>query len=108
MSHFTNDLSDNSVSTALDQLVMDMTKEYGNFSKKEVYENLIRLSPYHLPMHVSQNRPITDLLICCEEQYNFKYHSRKMIAKLREVYASDPLYAFFREFPSKMYTEDQI
>lgn len=69
---------------------------------------LIRLSPYHLPMHVRYNRPVSDLLICCEEQNTLKYHSRKMTAKLREIYASDPLYSFYREFPSKMYTDEQI
>jgi hypothetical protein len=59
------------------------------------------LSPYHLPMQI---KPVTDIFLCCEEQHKYKYHSRKMIAKLREVYAYDPMFAFYREFSSKMYS----
>lgn len=86
---------------------MQAIKEFGNFTNRETYRNMLSLSPYHLPMDKANYRPITDLLICCEDNPH-KYHARKMIAKLREVYAKEPLYAFFREFGSKMYTEDQI
>jgi hypothetical protein len=30
-----------------------------------------------------------------------------MIAKLREVFNADPIYAFYREFPDKMFTQEQ-
>ena len=64
-------------------------------------------SPYHMPMIMTENRPITDILLCCDTKSPYKYHARKMIAKIRETSAYDPLYAFYREFPDKMYSEEQ-
>ena len=52
-------------------------------------------------------RPITDMLLCVDEDDPFKYQSRKMISKMRDIFRDDPLYAFYREFPSKMYSQEQ-
>lgn len=41
------------------------------------------MSPYHIPM---PHRPITDLLLCTDVDDPFKYHSRKMVCKLRDIY----------------------
>jgi hypothetical protein len=55
-----------------------------------------------------ENRPMTDLLISVDEELGKeRYHARKMVAKLRDVYNHKPLYAFYREFSSKMYSESQ-
>ena len=53
-----------------------------------------------------QNRPITDLIFCTDVNDKMKYHSRKMICKLRDIFGEEPLYSFYREFPEKMYTEE--
>ena len=52
-------------------------------------------------------RPITDLLFCVDQDDPFKYHSRKMISKLRDIYNREPLYAFYREFPEDMFSPAQ-
>ena len=51
-----------------------------------------------------QNRPITDFLFCTDTDDSVKYHSRKMLCKIRDIFNEDPLYAFYREFPQQMYT----
>jgi hypothetical protein len=53
------------------------------------------------------NRPITDLLLCVDAEDPLKYHSRKMVCKLRDIYQKEPLYAFYREFSARMYTQEQ-
>lgn len=60
-----------------------------------------------MPLDVSQNRPISDIMITTDLQSPLKYHSRKMICKLREACVTDPLYAFYREFDSQMFSEEQ-
>lgn len=99
---FMHDLS----SDQLDRQTREAIKEFGNFAKPEDYRAILNLSPYHLPVDPSM-RPITDLLICCGDNPS-KYHARKMVARIREVFAHDPLFAFYREFGSKMYTDEQI
>jgi hypothetical protein len=81
--------------TELTELEHSAKVEFG--TKNEDY----LLSPYHLPMI---NRPITDLLFCTDENDPLKYHSRKMVCKIRDIFKEEPLYAFYREFPTKMYT----
>lgn len=90
---------------------MQAIKEFGDFAKMDAYGRIVNLSPYYMPldaMVAKKNRPITDLLICCEEDDPLKYHSRKLVAKLRESYAQDPLYCFYREFAAKMYSDNHI
>lgn len=77
-------------------------QEFGDISQLEVYQQAQLMSPYHLPMSI---RPITDLLISVDEDHPYKYHSRKLMGKLRHIKAGDPLYAFYREFPTKMYSQ---
>ena len=48
------------------------------------------------------NRPITDLLLSVDVDSELKYHSRKFICKVRDIFSQqedDHLYAFYREFP---------
>jgi protease II len=69
---------------------MQAIREFGDFSKTDAYSRIMGLSPYHVPLDAlvaQQSRPKTDLMICCEEDYPLKYHSRKLVAKLRESYA---------------------
>ena len=44
---------------------------------------------------MKENRPITDILVTCDAEWPYKYHARKLIAKLRETGSSDPMYAFY-------------
>ena len=45
-----------------------------------------RYSPYHMFMN-EENRPVTDILISVDEELGKeRYHARKMVAKLRDVY----------------------
>lgn len=66
------------------------------------------MSPYHMPLEMGSTKPITDMLLCVDEDNKAKYHTRKMVARIREVAALDPMYCFYREFSEKMYTEEQI
>ena len=91
----------------VDQIYYDKLSEFGNIvADKSVYERVLSFSPYHIPLVMTENRPITDILLCCDTDSPYKYHSRKMIAKIREVTYRDPLYAYYREFPINMYTEE--
>ena len=56
---------------------------------------MLGYSPYHLPLSMKENRPITDILVTCDAEWPYKYHARKLIAKLRETGSSDPMYAFY-------------
>jgi len=89
-----------------EELLYNKNKEFGNIMQsREVYEAVQRYSPYHMFMS-EDNRPMTDLLISVDEELGReRYHARKMVAKLRDVYNNKPLYAFYREFSSKMYTD---
>ena len=92
----------------VDQIYYDKLSEFGNIvADKSIYERVLSYSPYHIPLVMTENRPITDILLCCDNDSPYKYHSRKMISKIREVTYGDPLYAFYREFPTNMYTEEQ-
>ena len=82
--------------------------EFGNISAdRAAYERVLRYSPYHLPLIIEENRPITDILVTVDQEWPYKYHARKLISKVREVSASDPMYAFYHEFPSQMYSDEQ-
>ena len=90
-----------------DETYFDKLTEFGNIvSSRDVYDRALSYSPYHMPLVMTENRPISDILLCCDEESPYKYHSRKLIAKIREVTSADPLYAYYREIPSKMYTEE--
>ncbi len=54
-----------------------------------------------------QNRPISYIMFCTDINDPLKYHSRKMLCKIRDIFNADPLYAFYREFPTQMYTQEQ-
>ena len=80
---------------------MDKLMEFGNvIGDLTVYERLLRYSPYHMPLDMSKNRPISDLLLTCDSESPYKYHARKLICKIRETSATDPMYAFYHEFPA--------
>ena len=82
--------------------------EFGNISAdRAAYERVLRYSPYHLPLEIEENRPITDLLLTVDEDWPYKYHARKLMSKVREASVRDPMYAFYHEFPSQMYSEEQ-
>ena len=60
-----------------------------------------------MPLVLDENRPLTDILLTVDAASPYKYHARKLIAKLRDVAYKDPLYAFYHEYPSQMYSEQQ-
>ena len=60
-----------------------------------------------MPLVMEENRPLTDLLLTVDSDSPYRYHARKLIAKLRDVAYKDPLYAFYYEYPSQMYSEEQ-
>lgn len=82
--------------------------EFGNISSDiEAYKRVLGISPYHLPLRMDNNRPITDFLLTVDQEWPQKYHARKLIAKVREASSTDPLYAFYHEFSTQMYSEEQ-
>jgi len=82
--------------------------EFGNVAAdREAYERVLRYSPYHMPLAMESNRPITDMLVTCDEEWPYKYHARKLMCKLRETSIMDPMYAFYREYPAQMYSDEQ-
>lgn len=92
-----NPVCDLSTHLGFDVFDKSLDKQF-TFSQQQEFGTIDEyLSPYHLPM---PHRPITDLLFCVDAQSPLKYHSRKMICKLRDIYQEDALYAFYREFPA--------
>ena len=49
----------------------------------------------------------TDLYICVDEKFKYKYHARKLICKLREVYGKENSHNFYREYGFKGHTQDE-
>ena len=75
--------------------------EFGNIAASQsTYERVLSYSPYHIPLLMNTNRPISDILITCDEDSPYKYHSRKLISKIREASMMDPMYTFYHEFPT--------
>ena len=108
--HLLHDILDRGTDKSMgtDEIYFQKLTEFGDIaSDRGAFERVMSFSPYHMPMLMTENRPITDILLCCDTDSPYKYHSRKMIAKIRETSAFDPLYAFYREFPDKMYSEEQ-
>ena len=60
-----------------------------------------------MPLQIEKNRPISDILLTCDAESPYKYHSRKLISKVRETSVMDPMYAFYHEFPAQMYSDEQ-
>mmetsp|Transcript_3225 Transcript_3225/g.4186 ORF Transcript_3225/g.4186 Transcript_3225/m.4186 type:complete len:105 (+) Transcript_3225:185-499(+) len=82
--------------------------EFGNIAAdRQAYERVLRFSPYHMPLEMERNRPISDFLLTCDEESPYKYHARKLICKVRETSVMDPMYTFYHEFPAQMYSEEQ-
>ena len=112
-SHLTHDISTKLSTSSKFAIHAEKVKiaklmEFGNIAANpESYERVLRYSPYHLPLDMKENRPITDLLLTVDEAWPYKYHARKMISKVREASARDPMYAFYHEFASQMYSEEQ-
>jgi protease II len=81
-------------------------REFGNIRRsQDVYDRIQRYSPYHMYM---PEKPVTDLLISVDEELGHeRYHARKFTSKLRDIFHQDPMYAFYREFSQKMYSEEQ-
>ena len=87
--------------------MMAKKMEFGNIlADQNAYENVLRYSPYHMPLDMKENRPISDILITADQSWKYKYHARKLISKLREASMHDPLYAFYHEYPEQMYSEE--
>lgn len=105
----TNRLSTSShLALQQEKVKMDKLMEFGNVvADIEAYRRLLRFSPYHMPLVIEKNRPITDLLLTCDSEFPYKYHARKLICKIRETSVMDPLYAFLHEFPAQMYSKEQ-
>jgi len=104
VSHLFYDLQDKKVGISGEEhseLLFEQRKEFGNIAASlSLYDECFTdLSPYHLSL--KRGRPITDLLVCVDEENDYVYHSRKLVAKLRDIYAEDPLYMFYRQFPPK-------
>ena len=92
---------------AAEKVRMAKMMEYGNISSDvEAYKRVLNLSPYHMPLLMAENRPISDILMTVDSDWPQKYHARKMIAKVREASSTDPLYAFYHEFSAQMYSEE--
>lgn len=64
------------------------------------------MSPYHAGI-IDPQRLHTDLYVCVDEENDYKYHARKLIAKLREVYHKENSHVFYKEFSRKALTEDE-
>lgn len=45
--------------------------------------------------------------MCNDEEFHLKYHGRKLIAKMREVYTKDNSQVFYKEFPRKAVNEQE-
>lgn len=111
--HLTHDISVSNATSAkvayeAEKILMAKHMEFGNIiADKAAYDNVLKFSPYHMPLDMQENRPISDLLITADESYKNKYHARKLIAKLREASMFDPMFAFYHEYPDQMYSEQQ-
>ena len=111
--HLTADINTKQSTTAFMDLSVEKIRiakqlEFGNINADvEAYKRLLTISPYHLPLHMKANRPISDILLTVDSDWPLKYHSRKLIAKIRDASASDPMYAFYQEFSPQMYSEEQ-
>jgi hypothetical protein len=48
-------------------------------------------------------------LLTQDSDFLYSYHTRKLICKLREVMANDKRlgFVFYKEFPEKMYTQEE-
>ena len=74
--------------------------EFGDIHNLAFYEALQLISPYHIPYKV----PLaTDLLLTVDETFPYNYHTRKLMAKLRQVMSKDKRqgFVFMKEFPDK-------
>ena len=111
--HLMEDINKRSFATQkrdmqIDKIKMAKLMEFGNIAADQLaYENVLKYSPYHMPLDIEEARPITNILITCDEDWPYKYHARKLICKIREASVSDPLFALYHEFPSQMYNEQQ-
>ena len=58
------------------------------------------ISPYHIPYKVPLS---TDLLLTVDEASPYHYHTRKLMAKLRQVMSKDKRqgFVFMKEFADK-------
>ena len=55
-----------------------------------------------------ERRPISDILVTVDKDFAHKYHARKLTAKLRHMFSHEPLYQFYKEYPTKMFTREQV
>ena len=91
----------------LEKVKMAKLMEFGNIvASTDAYERLLKYSPYHMSLDMDENRPISDVMMTCDAEWPYKYHARKMIAKVRDASYYDPMYAFYHEFPSQMYSDE--
>lgn len=80
--------------------------EFGDPHNRLFYESIKLMSPYHAPV-VDKTSLHTDLLVCVDEDFHLKYHARKLICKLRELYHRDNSFVFYQEYGRKAHTEEE-
>jgi hypothetical protein len=56
---------------------------------------------------IDKNVMNTDLFICVDEDFAYKYHARKLICKLRSVYNKENSFIIYNEYNSKAFTENE-
>ena len=50
------------------------------------------------------NQMHTDLYLCVDEKFRYKYHARKLMCKLREVYGKENSHNLYKEYGHKGHT----
>ena len=80
-----------------DQRHFDKTFEFGDPGNRLFYESHKIISPYHIPV-LDESSLYTDLLVCVDGENPLKYHSRKLMGKLRQHFGKDNSWVFYKEF----------
>ena len=82
--HLFLDIETRNTSSGVDHDIRhyDKLQEFGDPQNKVFYEAHKMYSPYHMPT-IDETAMNTDLLVCVDEENKHKYHSRKLICKLR-------------------------
>eukprot|EP00347_Sterkiella_histriomuscorum_P005460 403356529 len=71
--------------------------EFGDIRKREIYDMLLNLSPYHLPINPDYSF-LTDLFITQDEDQIMGYHAKKFICKLRELKRKEGAFVFYKQY----------
>ena len=106
VSHLMLDIENRSYSRSRlehDIVHYDKLEEFGDVQNKLFYEMVRTISPYHMPV-VDKEAMHTDLMLCVDDEFVYKYHARKLMCKLRDVYGKDNSFAFYKEYGAKAHT----